>query len=45
MSTHNVVGPRVKQARLSNESARITQDALAAKLQLMGWNIDRFGIS
>jgi transcriptional regulator with XRE-family HTH domain len=45
MSSYNVVGPQVKQARLTNKSSRITQDALAAKLQLMGWNIDRFGIS
>lgn len=35
---------RVKQARSLNEK-KITQADLAAKLQLVGWEIDRVGIA
>ena len=44
MSSLNIVGPRVKQARLSKKP-RMTQAELAIKLQILDWDIDRFGIS
>lgn len=44
MNPLNVVGPKVKQARLAAQP-RMTQDELATKLQVLGWDIDRFGIS
>lgn len=43
-SMRNIVGVRVKQARSLNEK-KITQADLAAKLQLVGWEIDRVGIA
>ena len=44
MDSLNVVGPKVKEARLANHPP-ITQDELATRLQVLGWDIDRFGIS
>lgn len=40
----NIVGPRVRQARLEH-SPILTQDELATKLQRLGFEIDRVGIS
>jgi transcriptional regulator with XRE-family HTH domain len=40
----NVVGPRVKEARLLHKPP-LTQEQLASKLQILSWDIDRFGIS
>jgi transcriptional regulator with XRE-family HTH domain len=44
MTTHNLVGPQVKNARYS-PSGSLTQEQLAVKLQILGWDIDRFGVS
>jgi len=41
MPSLNVVGPKVKQARLAHQP-RVTQEQLAVKLQVLGWDIDRF---
>jgi len=40
----NIVGSRVKLAR-SMVQPRLTQAALAAKLQLDNWDIDRAGVA
>ena len=40
----NVIGPRVKEARV-NHKPPLTQDQLAAKLELMNIKIDRISIS
>ncbi len=40
----NIIGERVKQARL-NHQPRMTQAALATRLQLEGWDIPRSGIA
>ncbi len=40
----NVAGRNVKRKRLSHRPP-MTQEQLAVKLQFLGWNIDRFGIS
>jgi transcriptional regulator with XRE-family HTH domain len=40
----NIVGPQVKVARLRLKP-RMTQETLAANLQLDGWNISRSGIA
>jgi transcriptional regulator with XRE-family HTH domain len=40
----NIVGPRVRQARKAHR-LRLTQDALAAALQLRGVQLDRSAIS
>lgn len=40
----NVIGSQVKATRMKKRP-RITQDQLAVKLQILGWNIDRFGVS
>jgi transcriptional regulator with XRE-family HTH domain len=40
----NVVGPRIKEARLSHKPP-LTQEHLASRLQILSWDIDRFGIS
>lgn len=44
MPSLNVVGRRVKKARGEKQSP-LTQDELASKLQVLGWDIDRFGVS
>lgn len=44
MPSMNLVGPRVKKARLS-KNPQISQEDLAIKLQTLGWDIDRFGVS
>jgi len=44
MNSLNVVGAKVKEIRLTRHPA-LTQEELAAKLQILGWDIDRFGIS
>jgi len=44
MASLNIVGPKVKQVRLTHNPA-LTQEALASKLQILGWDIDRFGVS
>jgi len=40
----NIVGPNIKAARLARKPP-VTQQALAARLQVLGWDIDRFGVS
>lgn len=40
----NIIGKRVKQARLTKRP-RLTQAALAARLQLDNWDIDRVGVA
>lgn len=40
----NVVGPRVKEARMKHNPP-MTQEQLAIRLQLLNWQIDRFGVS
>lgn len=40
----NIIGHKVQQARMES-TPKITQEHLAVKLQIHGWNIDRFGIS
>ncbi len=40
----NVVGARVKLARLCHQP-RLTQAALAARLQLDGWDIEQSGVA
>ncbi|MGE0540235.1 MAG: helix-turn-helix domain-containing protein [Dehalococcoidia bacterium] len=40
----NIVGPRVREAR-RRITPRLTQAALAARLQVAGFNIDRAGIA
>ena len=40
----NVIGERLKQIRLSKVPS-ITQEQLSVKLQLLDWDIGRFGIS
>ena len=41
---NNVIGERVKEARILH-SPQLTQEELATKLQLLGWNINRVGIA
>ena len=41
---NNIVGKRVKLARLQC-SPRMTQQALAVRLQLDGWDISRSGVA
>lgn len=40
----NVIGSQLKIIR-TKKRPRLTQDQLAVKLQILGWNIDRFGVS
>jgi transcriptional regulator with XRE-family HTH domain len=42
--TLNICGPIVKRLRLTRDPI-ITQEQLAVGLQILGWDIDRFGIS
>jgi transcriptional regulator with XRE-family HTH domain len=44
MSSLNIVGPNIQKARLE-KIPPLTQAELATKLQVLGWDIDRFGIS
>ena len=41
-TTQNLVGPQVRRLRLG---AGLSQEALAAKLQLAGWDLSRGGLS
>ncbi len=41
-STQNLVGPQVRRLRID---AKLSQEALAAKLQLAGWDLSRGGLS
>jgi len=41
-SKRNIVGPNVQRIR---ENKGFTQERLAAELQMLGWDISRFGIS
>ncbi len=41
---HNIVGLKIKEARKSHNPP-FTQEKLAIELQILGWNIDRFGVS
>ncbi len=41
-SKQNVVGPQVRRLRMA---AEMSQEALAAKLQLAGWDLSRAGLS
>ena len=43
-NVNNVVGKRVKEARLSR-NPKMTQAELATKLQLANWNIERSGVA
>lgn len=40
----NIVGSKIKESRSSHKPP-LTQEQLAVKLQILGWNIDRFGVS
>ena len=40
----NIIGKRVKEARM-NASPQITQQDLSARLEVLGYNIDRVSIS
>jgi len=40
----NVCGQNIKRIRLSRNPV-LTQEQLATNLQVLGWDIDRFGIS
>jgi transcriptional regulator with XRE-family HTH domain len=40
----NIIGSKVKEAR-NNQTPKITQADLAARLQLQGWQIDRSGVA
>jgi len=44
MLQRNIVGPNIKAIRLAKKP-QITQDNLASRLQTLGWDIDRFGVS
>ena len=44
MSTRNIGGPQVKKARMT-KTPPMTQEQLSIQLQIIGWDIDRFGIS
>lgn len=39
----NIIGNRVRQAR-ENHTPRLTQEQLAARLQISGWEIGRSGV-
>lgn len=39
----NIIGKRVRQAR-ENHIPRLTQEQLAARLQVLGWEIERSGV-
>lgn len=41
-SSQNLVGPQVRRLRMA---AGLSQEALAAKLQVTGWDISRAGLS
>jgi transcriptional regulator with XRE-family HTH domain len=41
-STQNLIGPQVRRLRVG---AGLSQEALAAKLQLAGWDLSRGGLS
>jgi transcriptional regulator with XRE-family HTH domain len=41
-STQNLVGPQVRRLRMA---AGLSQEALAAKLQLAGWDLSRGGLA
>jgi transcriptional regulator with XRE-family HTH domain len=43
-TSKNIIGPRVKQARLNHKPA-LTQDALSGKLAAFGIHLDRAAIS
>lgn len=44
MQKLNIVGPAVRQIRLSYNPP-VSQQDLAIKLEVLGWDIDRFGVS
>ncbi|HUW08755.1 MAG TPA: helix-turn-helix transcriptional regulator [Anaerolineae bacterium] len=44
MGDLNIVGRMVRRARVA-PTPRVTQQALAVRLQMLGWDIDRFGVS
>jgi len=39
----NIIGSRVRQAR-EDHNPRLTQEQLAARLQILGWEIGRSGV-
>ena len=39
----NIIGSRVRQAR-DNHNPRLTQEQLAARLHILGWEISRSGV-
>lgn len=41
-NTQNLVGPQVRRLRMA---AGLSQEALAAKLQIAGWDLSRGGLS
>lgn len=41
-NTQNLVGPQVRRLRMT---AELSQESLAAKLQLAGWDLSRGGLS
>jgi len=42
LSKRNIVGPNVQRIR---ESKNLTQERLAAELQMLGWDAERFIVS
>lgn len=44
MSRLNIIGSQIKTIRRQLEPP-LTQQGLSVRLQLLGWDIDRFGIS
>lgn len=44
MSRLNIVGSQLQALRRQREPT-LTQQGLAVRLQLLGWDIDRFGVS
>lgn len=44
MGDSNIVGQMVRRARLAR-TPRLSQQLLAVRLQMLGWDIDRFGVS
>jgi transcriptional regulator with XRE-family HTH domain len=40
----NIVGPRVRTARVAKKP-KLTQAALAARVQLLGWDVSRGGVA
>jgi len=44
MATRNLIGRQVRSIRLADAQG-MTQEVLAARLQTLGWDVDRFIVS